>query len=87
MSEQSLRELIDRLRREVDALPEQDVDARARLDAIIEDLEQRLDSDALAAAPSLSASIQNGITQLEARHPDATTVLNNIMMALANMGI
>ena len=35
MSEQELKELIDRLRREVDALPNDDVDARQRLDAII----------------------------------------------------
>ncbi len=87
MSEQDLRELIERLRHEAAALPGQDVDARKRLEAVIDDLESRLASDELSSSPSLRGSIQDSIHQLEARHPDATTVLNNIMMTLANMGI
>ena len=87
MSEQNLRDLIDRLKGEVAALPEKDVDARSRLESIISDLESRLESDELTAAPGLRGTLQDHIQQLEARHPDATTVLNNIMMTLANMGI
>jgi hypothetical protein len=87
MSEQNLRDLIDRLRNEVAGLPDQDVAARSRLESIIADLESRLDGDELTSAPGLRNSIQDGIQQLEARHPDATTILNNIMMTLANMGI
>jgi len=87
MSEHDLRELIERLRGEVNALPAADVDARRRLDGIIADLEERLERDELANPPGLTTSLQDSIHQLEARHPDATTVLNNIMMTLANMGI
>jgi hypothetical protein len=87
MSEQDLRELMDRLRQEVANLPDDDVDARSRLDGIIADLDARLDGDESTAATGLRGSIQDSIHQLEARHPDATTVLNNIMMTLANMGI
>ncbi|KAA3620577.1 MAG: DUF4404 family protein [Proteobacteria bacterium] len=87
MSEQNLRELIDRLRNEVAALPVGDVDARSRLEKIISELEDRLENDEVAQAHGLKGSIQDTIHQIEARHPDATTVLNNIMMTLANMGI
>ncbi len=87
MSEQDLRELIERLRREAAALPGSDEDARARLESVIDDLEARMADDELSNAPGLRAAIQDNIHQLEARHPDATTVLNNIMMTLANMGI
>jgi hypothetical protein len=87
MSEQNLRELIGRLRAEIAALPDQDIDARSRLEGIVSELETRLDGDKADGAPALKGSIQDTIHQLEARHPDATTVLNNIMMTLANMGI
>lgn len=87
MTEQNLRELIERLRTEVAGLPDHDVDARRRLETILSDLESQLDSDEVAPAHGLQGSIQDTIHQIEARHPDATTVLNNILMTLANMGI
>lgn len=87
MSEQNLRDLIERLRTEVDALPVGDVDARSRLESIISELETRLENEEVEQAHGLKGSIQDTIHQIEARHPDATTVLNNIMMTLANMGI
>lgn len=87
MSEQNLRELIGRLRTEIAGLPDQDVEARSRLESIISELEARLDGDENQSIQGLEGSIQDTIRRLEARHPDATTVLNNIMMTLANMGI
>lgn len=92
MSEQALRELVDRLRREVAELPSDApgaAESRRRLEAVIDDLSTRLDDDDdnLTDTGGLRGSIQDTIHQIEARHPDATTVLNNIMMTLANMGI
>jgi len=87
MSEQELQKLIDDLRREIDALPSDDVDARQRLDAIIEDLEKKLNEPGTEDHHGLVGNLQDSIKELEARHPDTTTLLNNIMMTLANMGI
>lgn len=87
MSEQDLRELIDRLRTEVKALPNDDVEARQRLNGIIGELDRKLDNPDTEDHPSLVGNIQESIHELEARHPDTTTLLNNIMMTLANMGI
>ncbi len=87
MSEQNLGELINRLKEEVACLPDNDVDARSRLDGIITELQAQFGDEETPNSPTLTTNIQDTIHQLEARHPDATTVLNNIMMTLANMGI
>lgn len=87
MSEQELQKLIDDLRREIDALPSDDVDARRRLNAIIEDLDKKLNEPGTEDHHGLVGNLQDSIKELEARHPDTTTLLNNIMMTLANMGI
>ncbi|MDZ7842013.1 MAG: DUF4404 family protein [Gammaproteobacteria bacterium] len=87
MSEQDLKALIERLRGEVDALPDGDVDARQRLDAIIGELDKKLQEPGTEDHHGLVSNLQDSIKELEARHPDTTTLLNNIMMTLANMGI
>lgn len=87
MSEQDLKALIDKLRKEVDALPDDDVDARQRLNAIIGELDKKLNEPGTEDHHGLIGNLQDSIKELEARHPDTTTLLNNIMMSLANMGI
>ncbi|GJL81645.1 MAG: hypothetical protein DHS20C01_12790 [marine bacterium B5-7] len=91
MSEQDLRQLIESLRVEIARVPEGDADAHSRLETIITELEARLESgtqsDFDELPTGLKGTIQDTIHQIEARHPDATTLLNNIMMTLANMGI
>lgn len=87
MSVEDLRELIDGLRKEVAALPSEDVDARQRLNAIIEELDKKLTEPGTEDHPGLVSNLQESIKELEVRHPDTTSLLNNIMMTLANMGI
>jgi len=87
MSEQDLRALIDKLRTEVAALPDEDVEARNRLEAVIGELEKKLQEPGSEDHHGLIGNLQESIKELEARHPDTTTLLNNIMMTLANMGI
>lgn len=87
MSSEDLRELIDRLRREVEALPDDDVDARQRLNTIIGELDKKLAEPGTEDHHGLVSNLQDSIKELEVRHPDTTTLLNNIMMTLANMGI
>jgi len=87
MTEQDLKELIERLRREVESLPDDDVDARERLNTIIGELDKKLAEPGTEDHHGLVSNLQDSIKQLEARHPDTTTLLNNIMMTLANMGI
>jgi hypothetical protein len=87
MSEQDLKELLDKLRTEVKAMPSDDVDARQRLNDIIAELDKKLEEPGTEDHQGLVGNLQDSIHELEARHPDTTTLLNNIMMTLANMGI
>jgi hypothetical protein len=87
MSEQDLKELLDKLRNEVEAMPSDDVDARQRLNDIIAELDKKLEEPGTEDHQGLVGNLQDSIHELEARHPDTTTLLNNIMMTLANMGI
>lgn len=87
MSEQDLRALIDKLREEVAALPDEDREARDRLNTAIAELDKKLDDPGTEDHHGLVGNLQQSIKELEARHPDTTTLLNNIMMTLANMGI
>lgn len=87
MSDQDLKALIEKLRSEVETLPRDDVDARQRLEAIISDLDRKLAEPGTEDHHGLVSNLQDSIKELEARHPDTTTLLNNIMMTLANMGI
>lgn len=87
MSEQDLKALIDKLRREVDNLPDDDPDARQKLNAIIGEVDKKLNEPGTEDHQGLMGNLQDSIQALEARHPDTTTLLNNILMTLANMGI
>lgn len=86
MSDRKLRELLAQLRSAVSGLPGNAADAHSRLDGIVAELERTLD-DPDRDRRGLVDSIHETVQEIEARHPDATTVLNNIMMTLANMGI
>lgn len=87
MSEQDLRALIDKLRKEVEALPDEDDAARHRLNDAIGELDKKLEEPGTEDHHGLIGNLQQSIKELEARHPDTTTLVNNIMMTLANMGI
>ncbi|MFZ0486702.1 MAG: DUF4404 family protein, partial [Arenicellales bacterium] len=69
------------------ALPSEDVDARQRLNAIIEELDKKLTEPGTEDHQGLVSNLQESIKELEVRHPNTTSLLNNIMMTLANMGI
>lgn len=87
MSVEDLRSLIERLREEVDALPSNDIDARKRLNAILQELEKKITEPGTEDHHGLVSDLQDSIKEMEVRHPETTSLLNNIMMTLANMGI
>ena len=84
MSKEQLTRLVEDLRSEISQLPPEDELARQRISSIIAELDRSIEDE---TPGSTRASIQDAVHELEARHPDATTVLNNILMTLANMGI
>lgn len=84
MSKEQLTKLVEDLRSEISQLPPEDEQARQRIGGIIAELDRSIEDE---TPDTMRGSIQDAVHELEARHPDATTVLNNILMTLANMGI
>ena len=88
MTGDKLREDLERLRTELDALARSDFSARDKLNSIINDIERRIQEPEDASAHhGLIASIRDAIHHFEAAHPRATAILNDIMVTLSNMGI
>lgn len=88
MDNTQLREAFGKLRDELDKLGPQDEAARSRLNGLLADIERRLDNpDAGEDDDGLIASIKESVEQFEVQHPRTTAILNDIMLALSNMGI
>ena len=87
MSEDKLREELERLRTEAANLAEDDTAGRERLDKVIEQLEKRLAEDQENDDETLFDQLHESISHFETEHPRATAILNDIMVTLSNMGI
>lgn len=93
MSERELRAAIDRLVNEIDALDEDDAGSREQLLALAEKLGERLErhqaSDTAVVTPDEDSdnALIDMVSRYEANHPKLTTILNDIMVRLASMGI
>ena len=84
MEDAQLRETLQRLREEIEKLGPQDQAAQARLSSLMADIERRLDGQ---DDDGLIDNIKESVEQFEVKHPRATAILNDIMLALSNMGI
>lgn len=88
MSDSELHELIGQLKSEIARLGPQDDEARARLRALVAEVEQRLDpAEEDDAAEDLMERLRETVERFEVEHPRATGILNNIMVTLGSMGI
>ena len=87
MSEDKLRQELERLRAEAANLAEDDTAGRERLNRVIEQLEKRLAEDQENDDETLFDQLQESISHFETEHPRATAILNDIMVTLSNMGI
>ena len=83
--EASLRDL----RAEIAALDVGDHEARERLHALIDDLEQALDDPdgGGAAKQSLGEQLKIAVLRIEASHPRVSGVVNEVIESLGAMGI
>ena len=83
-----LDELLDTLRREMNALDVRDQDARQRLDRLIVDIETRVKNPARAAGDEgLGGQLKASILKFEVSHPRLAGVVNDIVDKLSAMGI
>ncbi|MGH8507756.1 MAG: DUF4404 family protein [Gammaproteobacteria bacterium] len=88
MSETKLREHLERLREEVNDLGAGKPESIERLNRLITDVEGQLENRSdQAGHEDLVANVQGAIRHFEVEHPRATAILNDIMVALGNIGI
>jgi len=83
-----LKESFEKLRAEVDRLDPGDEAGKARLDALLSDLERKLaDPGDVEHHRTLTAHVKEAIDTLGVEYPGTTAILNHIMVTLSNMGI
>ena len=89
MTDQDLRELLERLHNELEGTETTDEKERemlGHLDADIRTLLQRSDANAEADDPMLER-LQDSIDHFETTHPTLTTMLSQMMTILSNAGV
>lgn len=88
MSNEDLPQLIESLKAEIARLDPGDHEARARREALVADIERRIDaSDDSMAHEDLMESLREAVERFEVEHPRTTGIINNIMVMLGSMGI
>lgn len=88
MSETKLNEALQELKAQVAALQVDDADAKRRLEDLVEGLEKKLESPSDEEHhDTLLENVRDSVEHFEVEHPRITAILNDVMMALSNMGI
>jgi len=89
MSNSELHSLIRQLKSEIARLGPADGEARARLQALVAEVEERIVStqDDDGSDEDLIERLREAVERFEVEHPRATGILNNIMVTLGGMGI
>ena len=89
MTDQNLRELLEKIHKELEQTDVTDEAERERLrhlEADIRDLLQRSDEDGFDDDPMLER-LQDSIDHFETSHPQLTMMLSQMMTILSNAGI
>ncbi len=87
MTEKEISEALFNLRKEIEQLSTTDAETRARLETILSDLEQQLEASEDEHRLHLVDDMKEAISQFEVEHPRITGILNDLMVALGNLGI
>jgi hypothetical protein len=86
MNKQTLQDKLEQLRTEL-AASELDEKTRALLSSLVADIEHALASEEGQADEPLSAQAEDLVLKFEADHPQLTSALNQVAVALSNLGI
>jgi len=87
MSQKDLHQLINKLRKELDRL-ETDSDAHQELSLLIINIVEQIEElGDKKNKVSLTENVKAQIGKFEVEHPRITSILNDVMMKLTNIGI
>ena len=87
MSNEKISASIELLCAEIDNLEVENTAAKARLDALVAQLEKQLEEPGRPGAAAMNESVKEQIEHFEVEHPRITGVLNDLMVTLSGMGI
>ena len=85
MNEQQMRDTLAKLRAELDQLEEMDAPIRARLTAMVEEIETT--PGEVRKDRTLIQRLEDEIAALEVTHPSLTIALNDLLGSLTAAGI
>ena len=83
---QNLHDILKSLRNEINHLPTDDKESKQKLEQLLAGLEKKLETPD-ETDHFLSEGVRDSITHFEVSYPRVTAILNDVMMALSNMGI
>lgn len=84
----NLEKTLQALRIEIANLAEGEQESKKRLEKLVEDIETKIKSpEDMDHHSDLVLDVKDSVAYFEVSHPTVTGVLNDIMMALSNMGI
>jgi predicted transcriptional regulator len=87
MAEKEVSEALFNLRSEIERLDNRNPELKARLEGLMDDLEDRLEATEDENHLHLVEDMKEAVSQFEVEHPTLTGVLNELMVTLSNMGI
>ncbi|SMF94781.1 protein of unknown function [Methylomagnum ishizawai] len=87
MAEKEVSEALFHLRGEIERLDEDNIELKSKLEDLLDDLEDKLEAAEDDQQLHLVEDMKEAVSQFEVEHPTLTGILNNLMVALGNMGI
>jgi len=88
MPEKKIRDDIEKLRTEIKNLSADEDTPKEKLEILLLDIESGLETEMQNKKQSeLLAGLKESVNHFETEHPRTTAIINDIMMALSNMGI
>ena len=88
MAIDKLRADLGRLREEIALADAGDRESLARLEELAGQVQRELDEENAVGDPAgLVDELEEAITGFEARHPNLTAIVNNMLVALGSMGV
>ena len=88
INETQLTQALEKLRLEIAALDTADEESRHKLERLVEDLEQKLENpEDTEFHEDLTDRLKDSMLEFEVSHPRLTSIMNDIMVKLINMGI
>ena len=89
MKKQTLHAKLEELRTQLASVSALDEKTHAQLRSLVEDIEHAIETEGEEenSGESLSGQAEDLVLKFEAEHPQLTSALNQVAIALANLGI